>query len=107
MQSLKLVNEDTGVQNLRQTNRMPVTAGSVAAVPAYPSTHAARIGDARERMPAIDRRVKERRRGEDRRKKQVPVLLDTRASHDRRMTARRSPDDEDNTVTRSGINQDA
>ncbi len=84
MDSLKLVTDDIGVQNLITSNRLPVTAGSVDAVSPYPSTHSARIGEGHaERVPITDRRKRERRGG-DRRKQQVAVLLDTRSPHNRR-----------------------
>ena len=87
MQWLKLVSEDGGVQRLKAGNRLPAATPGVAPVPPYPATHSARIGGHPEpgsRRPLKDRRQNERRQGGDRRKKQIPVVLDTRSKHDRR-----------------------
>jgi hypothetical protein len=86
MQWLKLVSEDAGVQRLKAGNRLPATTPAADPVPPYPATHSAHIGDRPETntRPARDRRQNERRKGGDRRKKQVPVVLDTRSKHDRR-----------------------
>lgn len=86
MQWLTLVSEDSGVQRLKADNRLPATAPDVNAVSPYPSTHAAQIGERPDtnREPVRDRRQSDRRRGNDRRKKQLPVVLDTRSNHDRR-----------------------
>jgi hypothetical protein len=87
MQWLKLVSEDGGVQRLKASNRLPAATTGVEPVPPYPATHSARIDGRSEpdnRRPLKDRRQNERRQGSDRRKKQVPVILDTRSKHDRR-----------------------
>jgi len=87
MQWLKLVSEDGGVQRLKAVNRRPAATTAVEPVPPYPATHSARIDRRPEpgsRRPVKDRRQNERRQGNDRRKKQVPVMLDTRSKHDRR-----------------------
>jgi len=87
MQWLKLVSEDGGVQRLKAGNRLPATTPGVDPVPAYPATHSAHIGERPEpgsRRPLKDRRQNERRQGGERRKKQIPVVLDTRSKHDRR-----------------------
>ena len=110
MQWLKLVSEDGGIQRLRAANRLPARAPRVGAVPAYPSTHSARSDDRPEpgrRRPFKDRRQHERRQGGDRRKKQVPVLLDTRSKHDRRSLENRRGSKErceDKPPARSGVN---
>jgi len=87
MQWLKLVSEDGGVQRLKAVNRLPAATKAVEPVPPCPATHSARIDgrpEAGSRRPVKDRRQNERRQGSDRRKKQVPVMLDTRSKHDRR-----------------------
>ena len=87
MQWLKLVSEDGGVQRLKAGNRLPAKTPCVAPVPPYPATHSARIDgypDSATRRPPKERRQNERRQGGDRRKKQIPVVLDTRSKHDRR-----------------------
>ncbi len=86
MQWLTLLSEDAGVQSLKADNRRPVKAQSVDAVAPYPSTHPLRIGEGKidRQQPVQDRRQSERRNGEDRRKRQTTVLLDTRSQHNRR-----------------------
>ena len=109
MQWLKLVSEDGGVQHLKAVNRLPVRAPGVDAVPAYPATHSARSGERPEtdrRRPLKDRRQNERRQGGERRKKQVPVVLDTRSKHDRRALENRrgsKKPSEDKPPARSGV----
>ena len=87
MQWLKLVSEDAGLQRLKAVNRLPASTPGIDPVPPYPATHSACIGGHPEpgsRRPLKDRRQNERRQGGDRRKKQIPVVLDTRSKHDRR-----------------------
>jgi len=86
MQWITPVYEDYGVQRLRAENRKPAIARAVDPVSPYPSAHPGRVGEhsetARQR---IDNRYQgERRKGSDRRRKQVPVILDTRSSQNRR-----------------------
>lgn len=102
MQWLSLVTEDNGVQRLKADNKKPAITGNVDAVSPYPSTHATRIGDGtggRQRQPGRERRQDERRNGGERRREQVPVLLDTRARHDRRGIENRRKSDIDETAT--------
>ena len=97
MQWLTLVPEDSGVQRLKADNKLPATTGDVEQVAPFPRVHPARIGDRRESrsaMPTKERRSAERRQG-DRRKKQIPVLLDTRSKHDRRAFENRRKTDND------------
>ncbi|TCK19428.1 hypothetical protein DFR30_2739 [Thiogranum longum] len=99
MQWITLVPEDAGVQRLKADNRRPVITRNVDAVSPYPSAHALRIGEGnrRESAPHGERRADERRAGAERRKQQVPVLLDTRSKHDRRaIDNRRTIDATDN-----------
>ncbi|GEM_PF-1493543 len=86
MQWITLVPEDAGLQRLKADNRRPVITRHVDAVSPYPSAHPAHIGERRQRDIAEhrERRSGDRRMGNDRRKQQVPVLLDTRSKHDRR-----------------------
>ena len=86
MHWLSLVSEDNAVQRLQAEKRPPAATSGVASVPAYPTTHSAHIADrpATNAYPARERRKEDRRKGGDRRKEQVPVLLDTRSKHDRR-----------------------
>jgi len=91
MQWIKLVPEDAGIQNLQIDSRRPVVTRDVDAVSPYPSAHAPKIGEGTRRGAGKqqDRRSGDRRSGEDRRKRQVPVLLDTRCKHDRRAIGNR------------------
>jgi hypothetical protein len=95
MQWLTLVPEDAGIQRLKADNRRPAVTRNVDALSPYPSTHAVKIGDGtanNRQTPGRDRRRSDRRSGCDRRCRQVPVLLDTRSSHDRRcIENRRQP----------------
>jgi len=86
MQWIKLVPEDAGIQNLRADSRRPVITRNVDAVPPYPSTDTRRISKDMQRDTGKhqERRAEDRRARSDRRKQQVPVLLDTRSKHDRR-----------------------
>jgi len=77
MQWITPVYEDYGVQRLRAYNRRPAIARAVDPV---------RAGEYSEtpRQWIESRHQGERRRGGDRRRKQVPVILDTRSSQSRR-----------------------
>lgn len=86
MQWITPLYEDYGVQRLRADNRKPAVARAVDPLSPYPSTHPARVG---EYLQAPLKRIEnqhqgERRKGGDRRRKQVPVILDTRSSQNRR-----------------------
>ncbi len=91
MQWITLVPEDAGLQNLKADNRRPVITRSVDAVSPYPSAHAPRIGEGIRRESTLhkERRSSDRRTGNDRRRQNVPVLLDTRSKHDRRSIGNR------------------
>lgn len=108
MQWLSLVTEDSGVQRLKADNRKPAVTADVDAVSPYPSAHPARIGEggnAQQRRPLQDRRKQDRRNGGDRRQQQVPVLLDTRSSHDRRgIENRRRPTGSETPSPRTRLN---
>ncbi len=94
MQWLTLIPEDSGVQRLKADNRKPVVARAVDSISPYPSTHPVQIGEQRgsRRQRNESRRQGERRRGEERRHEQIPVILDTRSSHDRRALQNRRTD---------------
>jgi hypothetical protein len=110
MQWLKLVSEDGGIQRLKAGNRLPAKTPGVGPVPPYPATHSARIDRYPEfgsHRPPEDRRQNERRQGGDRRKKQIPVVLDTRSKHDRRALENRrggKKRSQDRPPIRSGVN---
>ncbi|MFQ5642459.1 MAG: hypothetical protein ACE5FQ_02045 [Thiogranum sp.] len=86
MNWLTLVPEDSAVQRLMADNRKPAITRALDPVSPYPSTHPARIGEHPEtaHRRSANRQPGERRQGGDRRRKQVPVILDTRSKHDRR-----------------------
>ena len=97
MQWLTLVPEDAGTRLLKADNRRPATTPGVDAVAPYPRVHSLRLGDHPEqtlRPPARDRRSGDRRQNE-RRQKQVPVILDTRCKHDRRALENRRESTDD------------
>ena len=101
MQWLSLVTEDAGVQRLKAQNRQPAVTGDVDAVRPYPRTHAVQIGEGHqpEPPPVRERRSGDRRRGADRRRKQVPVILDTRVSNRRAIGNRRQSEPESAAIT--------
>jgi len=86
MQWITPVYEDYGVQRLRADNLKPTIARAVDPVSPYPSAHPRRVGEhsGTPRQRAENRHQGERRKGGDRRRKQVPVILDTRSSQNRR-----------------------
>ena len=89
MQWITPAYEDYGVQRLRASNRKPAIARAVGP---------ARIGEHSEtpRQRVENRHQGERRKGGDRRRKQVPVILDTRSSQNRRaLQNRRNPQNVD------------
>ena len=88
MQWLTPIPEDAGVWRLKVANASPATARSVEAVAAsLPGAADDRTRGTRP-VPAVERRHGERRR-QDRRQRQVPVLLDTRCRQDRRASGDR------------------
>ena len=68
----------------------PVGPGQVAVSNASPSTAPAQPPPPG--LPPVERRQGSRRDGPDRRRRQVPVLLDTRVGRDRRGERRRADD---------------
>lgn len=95
MTSINLIPDDLGVQRLKSENAQPSTTRAVTPVAPYP-TEQANQPHPRPPVPARARneqRKRERRRGE-RRRKQDPILLDTRSSQDRRHIRDRRDDEE-------------
>lgn len=94
MTFINLIPDDLGVQRLKSENAQPGTTRAVTPVDPYPSQQA----NQPQPLPLPPRRNRrkprkgERRAGE-RRKRQEPVILDTRASQDRRETADRREDE--------------
>jgi hypothetical protein len=88
MQWLTLVPENSGVQRLQADMRRTVAVRSVDAIAPCPPPHPVDTGDDRQtRSLPAGAPQGERRSGEDRRRRQVPVVLDTRSSGDRRESA--------------------
>jgi len=83
MQWLTLVPENSSVQRLTADNRRPVVVRGVAAPAPCPPAPPLR-NDERTAPGAREHRHDERRKGDDRRRQQVPVVLDTRCSDERR-----------------------
>lgn len=85
MQWLSLVTEDSSVQRLKADNRRPAVTPSVNAVNAATPAQPVRSGERSPELPRPegDRHPAERRSGRDRRRRQLPVILDTRCN-DRR-----------------------
>lgn len=79
MTTLNIRPDDTGLQSIKRTAGA-ATASPAPLSPSAPST--AIHSEARQPLPAIEQR-RERRKGE-RRKRNLPVLLDTRSQRDRR-----------------------
>ena len=101
MTSFKITNDDVAVRGLQESNKTPVISGPVMPVKATNP-----VQKSPEDLPIkptqIDRRGKDAqqtdRRQSERRKKNNPVLLDTRGQHDPRTKTRRSDDaEQDNT----------
>jgi hypothetical protein len=88
MQWLTLVPEDSGVQRLKADSRRPKIVRGVDRLAPYGRTAPVQSGkpllDTIE--PVHDRRRGERRRNPERRHEQLPVMLDTRCTPERRNT---------------------
>lgn len=99
MTTFKITNDDLGVRGLQESNKTPVISGPV--MPVKPSNP---VQKSPENLPIktsfVNRQQHEghqtHRRHDDRRKKYMPVLLDTRSTHDRRTKTEKSDDDENN-----------
>ncbi len=99
MTSITPIPDDIGTQDLKQLNRTSGVASEVAKIAPYPNIHPARTSlKAQMAAGELSRRLRERpplaraateRRAVDRRNKQLPVMLDTRDNHERRMDERR------------------
>lgn len=99
MTSITPIPDDIGTESLKQLNRTSGAASEVAKIAPYPNIHPARTSrKAQMAAGELSRRLRERpplvrtvtkRRAGDRRNKQLPVMLDTRDHHERRMDERR------------------
>jgi hypothetical protein len=90
---INLIPDDLGVQRLKSENTQPSAARAVTPVDPYPSQQA----NQPQPLPVPPRRRRKPRKGErrggERRKRQEPVILDTRGSQDRRERADRREDE--------------
>ena len=98
MANINLIPDDLAVQALRSQNARHGTAEAVTPVDPYPAQQAGQPRS-QSRPPHLVARDNRRgdRRKEDRRKKQVPVILDTRTPHNRRRIGDRRQDVTDET----------
>lgn len=86
MTSINLRPDDLNIQSLKRDNEAPATIREVNPTAASPRVRGSEEQAAPGRQPPaprIDRRG-DRRTGEDRRKRQIPVILDTRSKRERR-----------------------
>ena len=89
MTTITPIPDDLGNQSLKSDNQQTPTAAAVSAVAPKRAIHnlsgSARMGQ----RDNVQRRSKDRRRHEERRQKNIPVLLDTRSQRERRKKQRR------------------
>lgn len=92
--SIKTTPNDVGLRDLKTENEQPANARETDPVPPYPRTRERRFDaetperereQGKQERPQTERRV-ERRTGGDRRKRDVPVFLDTRNNRERRVS---------------------
>jgi hypothetical protein len=94
MTFINLIPDDLGVQRLKSANTQPGTTRAVTPVDPYPSQQA----NQPQPLPVPNRRQRrEQRRAErrrqERRQHQEPLILDTRATQDRRQITDRREDE--------------
>jgi hypothetical protein len=109
MTSINLPKDDTAVREARIQNK---NTPSVQGVKQISQTHQVESVNPQREAPqprtALRQRAKKDRRQGDRRKRQIPVLLDTRSHQERRKKLRRgsdlpATDEESTTANRRGI----
>ena len=88
MTKITPIADDLGNQSLKSDNRLSPTTEAVTAVAPVRGIHSL-SGSARLKENTRLQRRSSERRLHDRRKKNIPVLLDTRSSHERRKKQRR------------------
>ena len=97
MTTFKIANDDSGVRGLQETNKTPTIKGPVQPVKASnplqksPENIPVRTNQANRKHAET---VQPHRRHDDRRKADIPVILDTRSTHDRRIKSDHSDDAE-------------
>ncbi len=87
--------EDLGTRLLEKDNEAPGTPRAVTPATSYPRVHSTEEQPAPEPPAGPAYRGKDRRKGGDRRKKDVPVLLDTRSKRERRRAPQPSAEGEE------------
>ncbi len=102
MSIINLRPDDLNIQGLKATNNTPAAPRAVTAVEPYPTVHPANVrGEATQPSPPV--KTRDRRARKDRRRKDQPVLLDTRSPHDRRkQVVDPAEDSEEESLPRSG-----
>ncbi|MDY6979864.1 MAG: hypothetical protein SV201_08290 [Pseudomonadota bacterium] len=115
MTSIKVIPDDRGTQSLRADNLRPQATGPVSAITGPRAlqtgeTHNAPAPRLRIAHPRIRRRLlaerrtrPDRRRYQERRRANRPVMLDTRSQHERRRRAGRRRSDQCFRTIRHGI----
>ncbi|MDZ7805204.1 hypothetical protein [Thiohalophilus sp.] len=115
MTSIKVIPDDRGTQSLRADNLRPQATGPVSAITGTralqtgethpPPTPRLRIAHPRIRRRLLaERRTRpDRRRHQERRRTNRPVMLDTRSQHERRRRAGRRRSDRSSPPVRHGI----
>jgi hypothetical protein len=88
MTKITPIADDLGNQSLKSDNRVSPTAKAVTSVAPKREIHNLSGSTHLKENPQVQRRLNERR-DHDRRKRNIPVLLDTRSSHERRKKQRR------------------
>lgn len=91
--------DDLGTRALERENEGPKEPRSVSATAPKPAIQGTESRPQSE-IPTLtpEPRRRERRKGGDRRKRDVPVLLDTRCNRERRRNPEETPEPEDETV---------
>lgn len=85
--------DDTGINSLKSSNTKPTSSEPTEEIKPYPAIHPEGSLEGRSRRPQQHRRKRSGdRRHDERREKQVQVLLDTRLPFDRRTRPRRGSD---------------
>lgn len=82
-----------GVEGIRPTAPIGEGPGRQPSAEARPAPPEPETPPPASEVPDTDRRARSDRRAEDRRQRQIPVLIDTRTGRDRRASARREDDD--------------
>ncbi len=95
MTSIQIGPDDAATRSAQVDNKKPAVTGPVQPVkPARP----VQISEPGQRLQPVQHQphacIRWQRRHEDRRKVDIPVLLDTRSYHDRRTHSQHSPDTE-------------